>query len=178
MNALGSDIQYINHVFLTHSHADHITDLPFVIETFFEIRETPLTIYALKETIEVIKKHSFNDAIWPDFTKIKLPKTNEYSLILKEIKIDEIIQIHDYTIKAIPAVHIKRFLWFVISKKENAFIVSGDTYKNPKIWDEINKNPKIKALLLECSFPDKMDELAKVSKSSNTKTNCRRIKNT
>ncbi|WP_368029281.1 HD domain-containing phosphohydrolase [Arcobacter sp. s6] len=163
MNALGSDAQYINHVFLTHSHADHITDLPFVIETFFEIRETPLTIYALKETIEVIKKHSFNDAIWPDFTKIKLPKTNEYSLILKEIKIDEIIQIHDYTIKAIPAVHIKGSCGFVISKKENAFIVSGDTYKNPKIWDEINKNPKIKALLLECSFPDKMDELAKVS---------------
>ena len=164
MNALGDDAQYIDHIFLTHSHADHITDLPFVIETFFEIRETPLTIYALKETIEIIKKHSFNDAIWPDFTKIRLPKTNEYSLILKEIQIDEIINIHNYKIKAIPAVHIKGSCGFVISKKENAFIISGDTYKNPRIWEEIDNNSKIKALLLECSFPDKMGDLAKTSK--------------
>lgn len=164
LNGLGNDARYINHIFLTHSHADHITDLPFVIETFFEIREIPLTIYALKETIEVIKKHSFNNAIWPDFTKIRLPKTNEYSLILKEIKIDEIVTIHDYKIKAFPAVHIKGACGFVISKKENAFIISGDTYKNPKIWEEINKNPNIKAILLECSFPDKMEELAKDSK--------------
>jgi HD-GYP domain-containing protein (c-di-GMP phosphodiesterase class II)/ribonuclease BN (tRNA processing enzyme) len=163
LNGMGNDAQYVDHIFLTHSHADHITDLPFVIETFFEIRETPLTIYALKETIEVIKKHSFNDAIWPDFTKIRLPKTNEYSLILKEIQIDEIIQIHEYTIRAIPAVHIKGACGFVITKKNDSFIISGDTYKNPRIWEEINKNPNIKAILLECSFPDKHDELAKIT---------------
>ena len=163
LNGMGNDAQFVDHIFLTHSHADHITDLPFVIETFFEIRETPLTIYALKETIEVIKKHSFNDAIWPDFTKIRLPKTNEYSLILKEIKIDEVIQLHDYTIRAIPAVHIKGACGFVITKRNDSFIISGDTYQNPIMWDEINKNPNIKAILLECSFPDKMGDLAKTT---------------
>ena len=70
----------------------------------FEKRKTPLTIYALKETIDILKNHSFNDLVWPDFTKIKLQGTQEDSLIFKEIQIDEVININDYKIKAIPEV--------------------------------------------------------------------------
>ena len=87
LNALGNETKDINHIFLTHSHADHIADLPFIIETFFEERSSPLTIYALEETIDVLQKHSFNNKIWPDFTKIKLLKNDNFSLILKPIKI-------------------------------------------------------------------------------------------
>jgi HD-GYP domain-containing protein (c-di-GMP phosphodiesterase class II)/ribonuclease BN (tRNA processing enzyme) len=164
INALGDDSKYINHIFLTHSHADHITDLPFIIETFFDKRETPLTIYALEETLNVLKKHSFNDVIWPDFTKIKLPKKNEFSLILKPIKYDEIIEIHDYSIKAINANHIQGSCGFVIIKNNQGFIISGDTYENPQIIEEINNNKNIKSLIIECSFPDKLHELAKITK--------------
>ena len=46
LNALENETKDINHIFLTHSHADHIADLPFIIETFFEERSSPLTIYA------------------------------------------------------------------------------------------------------------------------------------
>ena len=127
LNALGDDALEINHIFLTHSHADHITDLPFIIETFFEKRKTPLTIYALEETINVLKKHSFNDVIWPDFTKIKLLNSDEFSLILKPIKLDEILKINDYTIKAIEANHIAGSCGYVISKNNQGFLISGDT---------------------------------------------------
>jgi len=163
LNALGEDALYVNHIFLTHSHADHITDLPFIIETFFEKRKEPLTIYALKETIKILRDHSFNDLVWPDFTKINLVNSEKKSLILKEIEVNEIINIHDYSIKAIPAVHIEGACGFVITKAEQGFIISGDTYKNPIIWDEINKNKNIKAILLECSFPDKLNDLAKLT---------------
>ena len=61
INSLGEEASEINHIFLTHSHADHITDLPFIIESYFEKRKTPLTIYALKETIDILKSHSFNE---------------------------------------------------------------------------------------------------------------------
>jgi phosphoribosyl 1,2-cyclic phosphodiesterase len=36
INTLGEKASEINHIFLTHSHSDHINDLPFVIESFFE----------------------------------------------------------------------------------------------------------------------------------------------
>lgn len=164
LNALGNDALFINHIFLTHSHADHITDLPFIIETFFEKRETPLTIYALKETIDILKKHSFNNVIWPDFTKIKLIKSDSFSLILKPIKLNETIQIHDYSIKAIDANHITGSCGFVITKNHQSFIISGDTYVNQTICEEINTNETIKSLIIECSFPDKLSELAKTTK--------------
>lgn len=164
LNALGNEAKHINHIFLTHSHADHITDLPFIIETFFESRETPLTIYALEETIEVLKKHSFNDVIWPDFTKIKLLKNDTFSLILKPIKINEITKIHNYSIKAIKANHISGACGFVIKKNHQGFIISGDTYINPYMWEEIEKDEDIKSLLIECSYPDKLQELAKVTR--------------
>jgi HD-GYP domain-containing protein (c-di-GMP phosphodiesterase class II)/ribonuclease BN (tRNA processing enzyme) len=164
LNALGNEAKHINHIFLTHSHADHITDLPFIIETFFESRETPLTIYALEETIAVLKKHSFNDVIWPDFTKIKLLKNDTFSLILKPIKINEITKIHNYSIKAIEANHISGACGFVIKKNHQGFIISGDTYINPYMWEEIEKDEDIKSLLIECSYPDKLQELAKITR--------------
>jgi HD-GYP domain-containing protein (c-di-GMP phosphodiesterase class II)/ribonuclease BN (tRNA processing enzyme) len=163
INSLGDDALDINHIFLTHSHADHISDLPFIIESYFEKRKTPLTIYALKETITVLKDHSFNDLVWPDFTKIPLINTNQNSLIFKEIEINETIEINDYKIRAIPAIHIPGACGFVILKKQQGLIISGDTYQNPIIWEELNKNKEIKALLLECSFPDKLTQLAKTT---------------
>ena len=35
ISLLLNETKDINHIFLTHSHADHIADLPFIIETFF-----------------------------------------------------------------------------------------------------------------------------------------------
>lgn len=164
INALGDEALYIDHIFLTHSHADHITDLPFIIESFFEKREKPLTIYALEETINILKAHSFNDLIWPDFSKIKLINSDRNALVFKPLKVDEEIQIDEYKIKAIEANHIKGACGFLINKKNQSYIISGDTYVNPKLWDIINNDKKIKALLLECSFPNKLNKLATTTK--------------
>ncbi len=164
INSLGDEAAFINHIFLTHTHADHISDLPFVIETFYEQRKTPLIIYGLKETIEILKKHSFNDVVWPDFTKIKLLGSEEYSLILKPIELNEEIKLHNYTIKAISANHIEGSCGYVISKNNNAFLITGDTFLNQALVDELNNNEEVRALLIECSFPDSMNGLAKASK--------------
>lgn len=165
LNSLGNDSSKINHIFLTHSHSDHILDLPFVIESFFEQRETPLTIYGSKETLDSLKKHTFNDEIWPDFSKIKLTNKNEFSLIFKEILIEEKIKIAEYEIYAINANHIPGSYGYVVIKdNQDGYCISGDTYENPELWDILNKNKKIKSLIIECSFPNSMEKLASISK--------------
>ena len=83
---------------------------------------------------------------------------------MKKIKLNEIISIGEYQIKPIEINHIAGSCGFVITKNHQSFIISGDTYLNPIIWEEINNNKTIKCLIIECSFPDKFDELAKVSK--------------
>ena len=64
-NGLGKDVEKLEHIFLSHSHFDHILDIPFVIDTNFGNRERPIKIYGLKETIEDVKL-IFNNKIRPD----------------------------------------------------------------------------------------------------------------
>jgi HD-GYP domain-containing protein (c-di-GMP phosphodiesterase class II)/ribonuclease BN (tRNA processing enzyme) len=161
INILGDQAQFINHVFLTHSHSDHIIDLPFLIEAFFEIRTEPLIVYASKQTIEALKEHTFNDSIWPDFSEINLLNSDRKSLIFQEIYENETINIENHSIKAIKAVHMKGSFGFVVSKNaKEGYLISGDTYLNDDLINEINSNSNIKLLLIECSFPNRLEKLA------------------
>lgn len=165
INTLGDEAQYINHIFLTHSHSDHIIDLPFIIEGFLEKRTKPLMVYGSKETLNSLKAHTFNNEIWPDFTKINIPSTDKKSLILKIVEENETIKVGPYNITAINANHTKGSFGFIIIKDNlNGYVISGDTYENKALWDVINNNKKIKSLIIECSFPSKMKTLASNSK--------------
>ncbi|MGB3750560.1 MAG: 3',5'-cyclic-nucleotide phosphodiesterase, partial [Arcobacteraceae bacterium] len=165
IQGLGEDAQYINNIFLSHSHLDHIIDSAFLIDNFFAKREIPLKIYALSSTIESLKKHLFNWEIWPDFSNINLVKTKTPSLkfipieFYKEYKIED-----DITLIPIPAVHTVPTCGFIIKSLEGSIVFSGDTFKNSDLWNLINSNKDIKALLIDVSFPNKQFQVASDSK--------------
>lgn len=164
LNILGDDSLYVNHIFLTHAHSDHILDLPFLIEGFFEQREEPLRVYALQETIDSVKKHTFNNEIWPDFSNIPLLNSDQMSLIFHPITVGQTVQLREYDIKAIKANHVAGACGFVITKNNESFLISGDTYINDSLIKELNHNQTIKCFLIECSFPNHMEQLALQSK--------------
>ena len=153
INSLGDDILKINHVFITHSHSDHILDLPFIIESFFEKRKETLKIYASKQTLESLRKHTFNSEIWPDFSKINLLGSEKKSLEFIEVKKDETIVLNGFEIKALEANHIDGAYEYKVIKDETGFVISGDTYKNDSLIKELNEDKRVKSLLIECSFP-------------------------
>ncbi len=165
ISPLGEKTAEINHIFITHSHSDHINDLPFIIESFFEYRKEPLTIYASKETIKTLKQHTFNDKIWPDFTKINILNTDRKSLVFKEIKENETINLGALSITSFSANHIAGAYGFMVIKDfTTGYLISGDTYKNPNLWKLLNKHKEIKSVIIECSFPSSMEKLAQESK--------------
>src|SRR3990167_1433770 len=59
----------IDHVFLTHSHLDHIAALPLMLDAVSSLRNTPVPVPALPETIVAMQVHVFNNVIWPDFSR-------------------------------------------------------------------------------------------------------------
>ncbi|PLY04995.1 MAG: phosphohydrolase [Arcobacter sp.] len=165
IGTLGDEALKINHIFLTHSHSDHIIDLPFIIEGFFEQRTEPLVVYGSEETINSLKAHTFNDEIWPDFSKINLLNSEEKSLVFKMINANETIHLNTYSITPFIANHIPGSFGFkIIKDHQNGYVISGDTYENKVLWDVINGDKRIKSLIIECSFPSNMQELAQTSK--------------
>ena len=67
----------IQAVFITHSHADHIRDLPHLIHNRFSQTTGPLTIFATREVMDLVTRDVFNGVAWPDFSGIISPLTNK-----------------------------------------------------------------------------------------------------
>jgi len=156
------NVEQIEHIFLTHSHFDHILDIPFVIDTNFSKRTKSLKIYALKETINSIKQ-IFNNQIWPDFSKIKLLNGKD-AIKFIEIEIFKPIKLYQFIFTPIPANHSVPAVGYKIEKNNQTIIISGDTYLNPELVKIIKTTQNLKAVFLECSFPSNLDILAKTSK--------------
>ncbi|GHV03711.1 cAMP phosphodiesterase class-II:metallo-beta-lactamase superfamily protein [Campylobacterota bacterium] len=157
----GCDAAKIDHILLTHCHMEHIADIPFLIDAFFAQRKTPLNIYGLAHTLQKFQQHMFNGDIWPDFTKIPLIGQSVGSVALHEIMPNKILHIGGVKFKPILTTHTVPTVGFVIEADGSCIYLAGDTYKCKAIWDEINSNRAIKALVLECTYPTAMSELAR-----------------
>ena len=165
LSKYGKDTNHIEHVVISHSHFDHICDLPFLIENGFTTRVQQLHIYGLKETVKYIKQFMFNDYIWPDFSLIPLLTTGKKSIKFNKFKFYETIDLGTVQITPFPVNHIVPTAGFVVEKSDGrAFMISSDTYITDELWNILNSNPKIKYLLIEVSFHSELDQLAQVSK--------------
>ena len=163
LHSLGNGAKKINNIILSHSHLDHIVDIPFLIDTYFSHRKKPITIYGLKETINHIKKHLFNWDIWPDFSKIYLDEKNP-SIIFKVLELNKEYKINSTIIKPVKNNHMEGSCGFVIKKGNNSILFTSDTYICQDLIDEINNNKSIKGVIFDVSFPSDLEELAKNSK--------------
>jgi cAMP phosphodiesterase len=164
LEGLGNGIKNVNHVFITHSHLDHINDIGFLIDATFETRTESLKIYSQRKTLDDIHKYILNWDIWPDFTTINLIGTNIPAVELIEIKLNEVVEVDGCKMKAIPNNHTPSSNGFVIEKDNSAILFTSDTYCCDSIWEEVNNNEKITAVIIDVSFPSRMAQLAYDSK--------------
>lgn len=76
VKGLGTKAEYIDNIFLTHSHLDHLNDIPYLLDIFYEKRKKPITIYGTSKTLENLRNYILNWEIWPDFSEIELLNKN------------------------------------------------------------------------------------------------------
>ncbi len=164
IQSMGEKCCKLDHIFITHTHFDHIVDLPFVIESYLECRDKPLKVYALSENIDKLKEYLFNWSIWPEFQNITYKNRKEKSLQLIPVEYGETLKIDDVEITIIKSNHTVPTCGFKIKKDDQAFILSADTYSNNALIDLINNDKSISSLLIDVSFSSDKKELAKESK--------------
>lgn len=156
------EMQSIKHIFITHSHLDHVASIPLLTDTLFErLIGNPLIVHAQRSTIKVLHEHMFNWALWPDFTV--LPHKTNAVLHLKAMTAGSTIEIDGRSIEMITVNHSVPGVGYRVESKGKSFAFSGDTASNENLWASLNKHDSLDLLFVESAFANKDAELARVA---------------
>lgn len=146
---------------VSHAHLDHIRDLATIADNRCQADCEPLIVAANKATIAALKKHFFNNHLWPDFSTI--PNKARPTILFQELKPEKKVQIAGYQVQAVNVSHTIDTAGFIIQGADATIAYSGDTGPTDRLWELLNQEKNLKALLLEVSFPDREQKLATVS---------------
>lgn len=151
----------VQSILLTHSHMDHVASLPFFIENVYGRGPRAVDLYASSATIYSLRKYLFNNATWPDFTR--LPNHLLPAVSFHEIEAERPFTIGGVTFTPVPVHHVVPTFGFLIEQDGRSVLWSSDTGPTQRLWEIANRTPGLSCVMLETSFDDSMQEIADVS---------------
>lgn len=153
----------VDHVFITHTHLDHIAALPLMLDTVADRRRQPLTIHATREVLDILRQHIFNWLIWPDFSEI--PSAAAPTMRFAEIAVGQAVDLGgERLLTPLPVEHSVPAVGYHLASGNGSLVFSGDTGSCPAFWQAVNGIADLRYLIVECAFPDEQAELAALSK--------------
>ena len=158
----------IDHILLTHSHLDHVLGIPMLADAVLRLRAAagrpPIQVHALPETLNALRQHIFNGAIWPDFTA--LPSRDAPVLSLHPFQIGDRLHIAGHDVEVLPAVHTVPAVGFAVDGGPAGghahWVFTGDTGPNPALWRRLAEL-RLSHLVIETAFSDDEAAVARVS---------------
>lgn len=151
----------IRNILVTHSHLDHIKDIPLLADNIIGSDPGQVNVISSGEVISIMKEHLFNNRIWPDFSQIPTPENPVINFI--EIEAGKPFQVNGTTVTAIELNHVVPTLGFIFTENGSSVAILGDTKDTEEIWQALNATDNLKGIFIETSFPNNMEELARVS---------------
>ena len=159
-------IENINCLLLTHSHFDHILELPFLLELLLEKSKKPFNVYASGDSINSLYSNVFNYELWPDLFDI----AKKQGLKLKLEQYNNLVQLNidGYQVTPVNVNHTITTHGFIIDDGDCSVAFTGDTYATDLFWDQCNSKENLKAVIVDVSFPSTMPEAAEVTRHMST----------
>ena len=155
------DLVRLDDIVLTHSHLDHVKDVPLLADVLVGRRKRPVRIHASTACARTLKESVFNGELWPDFTRIPDRKRPVVRIIPFEPR--GRFRAGRLTFAPVPVCHPVESVGFTVSDGHATIGISGDTGPTEAFWEAINACRGLKALLVELSFPSSLQRLADVS---------------
>jgi ribonuclease BN (tRNA processing enzyme) len=149
----------IGHVFLTHSHADHLLSLPMLVTNTLDRRDAPLTVHATAEVLGTLRSDVFNGRIWPDF--VSMSERGRPLIRLEEVRPEEPVRVDGFVMTAVEVDHAVPTVGYVVEGPSSAVAFCPDTGPTERIWRVAARARALKAVYIGAALPDSMRELAR-----------------
>ena len=151
----------VDDIVLTHSHFDHVKDVPLLSDVLVGRRRKPVRVHASEGCARTLRESVFNDELWPDFTRI--PDQRRPVIEIVPFDPDRPFRAGRYRVSPVPVSHPVESVGFVLSDGKTSIAVSGDTGPTARFWQRVNAEKRLRALLVELSFPNALQGLADLS---------------
>ena len=155
----------LRHVFITHSHLDHICHLPLLADGLFESLSSSgqhFIVHGLPATLQALREHIFNGVVWPDFTV--LPTAENPVLRLRAMQPGDVVTLAGRQVQMIAVNHIVPAVAYCVFDDHSTFAFSGDTGPNDSLWEALNAHEGLDLLIVEAAFPNNMPALSEIAK--------------
>ena len=152
----------IRHIFVTHSHLDHVCFIPLLIDTIFDVVEEAIIIHGQKSTLQALQDYIFNWVVWPDFAE--LPRPDAPVLRYREMKPGQVWEDSGRSFEMINVNHNVPAVGYRVADGAGSFAFSGDTTTNDSFWEALNAHSTLDMLIVEAAFADHNLELSKMAK--------------
>jgi ribonuclease BN (tRNA processing enzyme) len=152
----------VQRIALSHSHLDHVASIPFLVENAYADGSRTLEILLTPQVHHTVKRHLFNNDLWPDFTRIP----SQLSPALKLVQIEPRIPfaINHLILTPIPVNHTVPTCGFLVEEQGgNAVLFTSDTGPTEEVWRWANTCPNLAAVIVEVSFPSRLQRVADLS---------------
>jgi len=150
----------VGHVILTHAHMDHVASLPIAVAEVFPLLKRPFCIHGTAPVLKAVQDHLFNGVLWPDFSKIKMLNSTQPSVEWVTMRERESFELDGMKFTPIPVSHEVPTTGLIVETPDASVAFTSDTTRTDEIWAQAAKRPNLKAIFIDCSFPDEFETLA------------------
>ena len=133
----------------------------FLLENVFGRRQ-PIEIAAPAPVLKSLADNIFNDAVWPDFTR--LPSRRRATARLRAIPEEGVYTAEGLAFRPVRVNHIVPTFGYLVSTSRASILFSGDTGPTRALWTLANSAANLKAIFLEVSFSNAQERIARASK--------------
>ncbi|OGU20963.1 MAG: 3',5'-cyclic-nucleotide phosphodiesterase [Hydrogenophilales bacterium RIFOXYD1_FULL_62_11] len=151
----------IDHVFITHSHLDHVLGLPLLLDVVGEKRSAPVVVHALPEVLDILAADLFNWRLWPDFREI--PSIDTPWLRFEPLPLGATCTLGQRSFTPLPVQHVVPACGLQIRTPAGSLVFSGDTTHSDAFVAALNAIPDLRHLIVETSFENAFAGIARES---------------
>lgn len=146
---------------ISHAHMDHVRDLAMVADNRCQNDCPPLVVAGTRGTLDILRKHFFNNLLWPDFSVLPTPESPTIRFL--EIEPERPVEVAGRHVLAIPVNHTIETCAFIVESGGAAIGYSGDTGPTDRFWEVLNTTQNLRAVLVEVSYPNAQQKMATLS---------------